>query len=240
MTVVINEEHLNLWAWMGQIVSSVDGNPLEYFSSEEHQLKMLFYHTIRCALVSGEPRNRNILTLSQNEMASDSLRSVSYLSFPLLEGILRKICNNFVDYSGKVKKQFNGHSRKYKIGSRCNSIEDMMYLYQNEIIGDSTKLDCLLQYVHDLSSDGEQHAFKTIYIWRNSSLHGDVGAFSIIGGIVLNIALFILLNSIKDNYIFYRDKALKNALFYEDAKNSLLFYKPNSNDKINISLGQKK
>lgn len=246
MTVKINVEHFKFWAWMGQIVSASDGNPIEYFSSEEFQLKELFYHTIRCALVSGEQRDINILTLDQYEMASGSLRSVSYLSFPLLEGMLRKVCNNYVDYSGNVIQEFTinyspDKSKTYKIGDNCRSIKNMLYLYQSKIIDDSTKLDCLLQDVHKLSSNGD-HAFQTIYNWRNSSLHGNRKAFVNIGGIVLNISLFILLDSIKNKYGTYQERALRSAEIREkeNPKYSLLFYKPNSVYKFNITLGQRK
>lgn len=247
---IINEDHLNFWAWMGQIVRTTirkeNDSRIDYYSSEELQIKMLFSHIIRCALASFELVPGINLPPHTREMVSQSNISVSYLSFPLLEATLRKACKDYVDFSGKVVAPFDIKNKKGKIidqyhtdkklgKPQCSNIGHLLHLYSCKDETTKEKMEYLLKYIPEISPN--EDVFKTIYIWRNNSLHGDVKAFSNIGGIVLNISLFIILQSIKDDYISYRDKAHKEAEFH--SVSSFSIYNSESNGKGNILHGQK-
>ena len=126
-----------------------------------------------------------------------------YLAFPVLEAILKKTCAQFVDYDGRVVSSFDvtrsdGGVHSYRSGGRCGSIRDLLFLLHQRVA--SAELVRALDYLRrHLQSLDARDPFDLLYDWRNASLHGQT-SFPTIGGTVLNTALLIALDSVKDDY----------------------------------------
>jgi hypothetical protein len=54
---------------------------------------------------------------------------------------------------------------------------------------------------------GSTDGYETVYVWRNSSLHGEA-TYATIGGTIYTLALLIALSDIKNDYIKLRDGAV--------------------------------
>ncbi|HHD2754425.1 TPA: hypothetical protein ACOTG0_003280 [Clostridium perfringens] len=226
MNTIISQDHQWFWAWVGEIVNNRNIN---YFNKEnEREIKELFSICIRSTLAGIEKPPRNYeealerfnyrkehpLEHNLNEINMNKSLILSYISFPLLEGILKKYCNEYVLLSGKVIKNFKvvrgrRNSRLYKKGEHINSIRDLLLLVI-QIAGDMQlveDLNIVLEHIAMLNKENTNDPCKIIYDWRNSSLHGET-SYSTIGGTILNIAIIIILHSIEDTY----NKNLSNIL----------------------------
>lgn len=226
MNTIISEDHQWFWAWIGEIVN--DRN-INYFNKEnEREIKELFSICIRSTLAGIEkpPRDHEEalerfnyrreypLENNLNELNLNKSLILSYISFPLLEGILKKFCNEYVLLSGKVIKDFkvvrgSGYNKFYRNGESINSIQDLLLL-AIQIVGDIhlvEDLNIILEHIARLDKGNTNDPCKIIYNWRNSSLHGETN-YSTIGGTILNIAIIIILHSIEEEY----SKNLSNIL----------------------------
>lgn len=211
---IISEDHQLFWAWIGEVV-----NDINYFdSSNEREIKELFSVCIRSTLAGIEKpicsieESRKRFEYKRNHPIEHNLKEVyihkdlilSYLAFPLLDGVLKKYCSNYVQLDGKVINDFkvireNGYQKKYEVGDLISSIEDLLLLViqkvgEKELVND---LKSILQHISEL--ENSNNPCKIIYTWRNSSLHGQTN-YSTIGGTILNISIIIILHSIKDKY----------------------------------------
>lgn len=230
MNIVVDRDHQFFWAWIGEVVNS---KYINYFSQEdEREIKELFSVCIRSTLAGIEkpPRNyEEALTLfnyrkdhpiehNLKEVKNNMPLVLSYISFPLLEGVLKKYCKEYVSLSGKVVTKFNvlrgsNYTKIYKVGDSINSIQDLLLLVI-QIVGDKSlvrDLQNMLDHIKGLDQQNSNDPCKIIYDWRNSSLHGETNYYTI-GGTILNIAVIIILHSIEDEY----RKELSNII--EDAK----------------------
>lgn len=215
MNTVVDWDHQFFWAWIGEVVNS---KYINYFSQEdEREIQELFSVCIRSTLAGIENPKRNYeeaLTYRKNHPIEHNLNEVknnmqlvlSYISFPLLEGVLKKYCKEYVSLSGKVVKKFDilrgsNYKKIYKVGDSINSIQDLLLLVI-QIVGDKSlvrDLKNMLDHIKGLNQQNSNDPCKIIYDWRNSSLHGETNYFTI-GGTILNIAIIIILHSIENEY----------------------------------------
>ncbi len=213
LNTIVVQDHFDLWSWCGEIIV---GSRSEYFSHEEHEIKSLFQASIRASLanckkpVRSREEHRLQTEAEQNlphharYFLYDSFLVLAYISFPLLESTLKRVGSIYLNMDGTVKNAFQvlnraGKPRKYKSGSQCSSIRDVLYLvYEN--IADSELKALLDEFrAHISSLDGSEDPFDLIYSWRNQSLHGSTN-FQTIGGTLLNLCLVFCVYSLKDNY----------------------------------------
>ena len=138
--------------------------------------------------------------------------------FPFLEAVLRRVCNQFVDFEGRVKTRFtvpnkNGGNLVYDPNGgrkRCNSIRDLLYLHQAEAAPDFTERINALR-THFMELVPSKDPFDLIQKWRNQSLHGATN-FHTIGGSVLNLALLIVLSELKNRFEEHRQVVLQHCI----------------------------
>ncbi|USK64844.1 hypothetical protein [Peribacillus frigoritolerans] len=221
MNTIISSDHAFFWSWIAEVLLNRDTG---YFTEKEEDIKKLFLTCTRASLAEiqnpqmewEEVAKRNdLMEFNTSELVKNRNLILAYLSFPLLEAILKKACHNYVDYSGKVLKDFeirgrrgktgrrkrdqsygpNGNGRKYTI----SSLGDLLILLYDNVASQDLK-DKLTSIRSDIEGiDDSEDPFYVIYGWRNSSLHGQAG-YPTIGGTLLNIAIIIALDVIKDNY----------------------------------------
>jgi hypothetical protein len=148
-----------------------------------------------------------------NHYAWDFLASghtaLSYLCFPFLEAVTRRACAAFVDLNGTVRQPFAGsRGRPYQVGQPCSNLAHLLRLLRDQVANQTLQADLteLLGHVARIakSSDG---CFE-IFVWRNSSLHGET-THQTIGGTIYALALLIALDGIKEDYLKFRADAIE-------------------------------
>jgi hypothetical protein len=215
LNTIIDFDHQLLWAWCAEVLIGSHG---QFFDANEREVKSLLGLACRASLAgvarpdkSGfEERRRQHELMEPNarELVNHAHEVLSYLSFPLLEGVLRKVAKTYITYDGVVLVPFQGKNRKYEANDRCSNLGDLLRLLEAQIAGPD-----LRQAVDDLKKhlqllDPGKDAFDIIFDWRNSSLHGEA-RLPTIGGTVLSMTLVIALDQIQSNYDALRTEAMK-------------------------------
>lgn len=235
---IIDQDHYALWCWLGEVISFEmydPDNSYSYFTRDEHEIKELFQAVIRTSLagIRKPPQDkdewqkqneiRDLMDLNSKEMIGKSGLILSYLVFPLLEATLKKNCREYIEYDGKIKKNFiikkkQGKNRTYSIGETCSNLRDLLFLYYNEVasIACRIKLDLFRNHLKYL--DKSIDPFDLIYGWRNSSLHGS-NSYQTIGGTLLNLVLLLILEEMEGKFEIIKPKVMEKVL-WEKSTNS--------------------
>lgn len=202
-TTLILNDHLALWSWCGELLV---GAAAWSASTQRDELQDLLKTTLHASLArcqrpvktKQEAREQydQLRTAlghhAQNHIQSSSLIS-AYLSFPLLEGVLKRACHSYVGMDGSVVAEFaraDGSKPSYKVGKRCSSLNDLLALHRSCIA--CSDLGGLIDEfrLHFEAAHPGMSAFSRMYEWRNQSLHGTTH-IATIGALVLNYALLI-------------------------------------------------
>jgi len=228
---VVDPDHQYLWAWCVQLL--IDPHAA-YFLPNEYDLAALMRLACRAALADFESKPVN-MPVNSGELAKNSSVLLTYLSLPLLDGVLKKTCSSYVQYDGTVRQQFERIGRPkglYKQGSRCSSIEDLLWLLYNHV-ADKWLRDALddVRKSISIAAMGKE-AFSTIYGWRNHSLHGQA-TYTTIGGSILTITLLIALTALESNFQHISSDNLASVISWRKSGKTaldwprLIFYPPN-------------
>ncbi|WP_437830659.1 hypothetical protein ACQRXC_03980 [Niallia taxi] len=215
MNSIQSADHKYFWAWVGEVLLGSESN---FFSDEEHHIRKLFESCIRSTLATQDYRDD--IEFNSSELLSNNSLILAHLSFPLLESLLKKLCKEYVDISGRVLKPFEirlSRNRVIQYGTgqknKISSLRDLLYLYENYVSNEEGKehLNLFKQCISDV--DNSMRPYDLIYQWRNHSLHGQF-SYSTIGGTILNLIILLSLNNIKDNYENRRGRSKETSLFY--------------------------
>ncbi len=213
LNTIIDADHLLFWAWAGELLLSPEA---KFFSADEMELQQLFSSAIRASLAPiGIEKRWAEMDHNARELVTKAHLVLVYLALPLLEGLLKKVCQRYVDYSGKVvahfqvppRGRFNG---QYNTGARCSSLRDLMYLLY-QVVADQDlrpRLDEMRSMLQALDSTADP--FDTLYTWRNQSLHGQA-SFPTIGGTLMNLAVLISVNQLRQDYEVHRRRACEEV-----------------------------
>lgn len=133
-----------------------------------------------------------------------SAETSSYLVYPLLEAVAKRLLKDWVSSSGKVIKEFSvpkksGCPRKYKARGHVSAIGDLLLLIcqESEFSELGTDLGEIFKHIEALYPD-EYSATSVIYQkWRNPAMHGEQHVPTATG-VVLNIVILLAIASIPD------------------------------------------
>lgn len=217
-------DHIFVWSWCAQVIAHHDN---EYFSMEEMNLRELIQAIVHAVKAHGhrvEHPNRNDYDFSMEgviefaearnaAMEKVALPStidqylqvkshvVSYLSFPLLEGVLKKRCSEYVGLDGEVRKEFSISPVKDPIrqGKQVSSLAVLLFLYFELVANEFEKKYFSLIVDHLKTFSTEKHPFWMIFDWRNQLLHGQRDHF-VVGGVLLSMSLLIAIASLGDRF----------------------------------------
>lgn len=215
LNTIIDFDHQLLWAWCAEVLVGSHG---QFFDANEHDLKSLLGLACRASLAgvqspdgSSFQKSRQQYELMEpnaRELMTHAHEVLSYLSFPLLEGVLRKVGKSYITYDGVVLVPFQVKNRKYEANERCNNLGDLLRLLEAQIASPDLRqaLDDLKKHLQRL--DPSKDAFDIVYDWRNSSLHGEA-RLPTIGGTVLSMTLVIALDQIQSTYNALRTEVTK-------------------------------
>lgn len=213
LNTVIDQDHFGLWSWCGELLL---GAGSQYFQREQYELKRLFETAIHASLagcnrpVNNREEWQEQVRISQQqphharEYVYSASLALSYLAFPLLEGLLKRRCARYVAFDGQVVARFeipngNGRLKVYEPGSKCSSLKHLLMLHHAQVA--APQLVAKLDEFKDLLArfDPAQDGYSLIYGWRNDSLHGSAN-FQTIGGTMLNLSLLIALFEIQPEF----------------------------------------
>jgi hypothetical protein len=200
MNFFMSLDHFLLWSWVAELLLERPG-PLSH--SVDREIHQLAETTARAALANANRPMRpgeafdyraevdRLLNRNARYLIDHSAVVLSYISFPLLEALVRRSCPAYVDMDGVVQQPFErANGSLYPVGSRCNSVGDMLRLLLNHVAGQGLKgnLTEILNHIENVA--GEDEGCSVIYNWRNSSLHGET-THQTIGGTVYGLSLII-------------------------------------------------
>lgn len=216
----MNLDHFLLWSWVAELLLERPG-PLSH--SVDREISQLAETAARAALTNAarpmRPREAfeyraevdRLLNRNANYLINHSYIVLSYISFPLLEAVVRRACPTYVDMNGVVQQPFEkANGKLYAVGARCNSVGDMLRLLRDRVAGHELKNNLIEILSHIEKITGVSDGCSVIYDWRNSSLHGET-THQEIGGTVFGLSLIIALSDIEDRYVQLRDAAAARA-----------------------------
>jgi hypothetical protein len=217
MNTVIDQDHVLLWSWCGEILLGAKG-PL--LTQAEPEVSRLAATTLRAALANTRPPTKEafersraaseLMEHNERQFLAHAHDALAYLAFPLLEAVTRRACAQYVDLTGKVLIPFPRSSGKtYAVNSRCSSVGDLLQLMLSTVASDGLRADLeeLLDHVHALQPETDSGQ-AVIFVWRNSSLHGEA-SLPTIGGTVLTLALRIAVDELRDIYPRRKEEAMR-------------------------------
>jgi hypothetical protein len=219
MNAVIDQDHLFFWSWCGDLLAGPHWTYFGKDNSEDHELRELLSLAVRATLSSGaataDPDALLAMNVHLRELAIHGPSQIlTYLSFPLLEGILKKECRRYVDQDGTVLQAFEvpgapGKSPvKYvtdtsgdKGRTECSSLRDLLWLLHDYVASPELKsdLDAISGHIRGSFAKPSEGGFGVLYRWRNSSAHGSE-SLQTVGGTVLSISLVIAIHALVNEY----------------------------------------
>jgi len=212
MNMVVTEDHAILWDTIGREL--LDPPSLYFreshnapFPAEYHAFRELFVTTIKTS--TGEWNLFQKHTISKwkwFQMPAEYpevhvMNPAAYLVYPLLEAVLKETLSSFIERNGIVRARFTVPGRTYNSDgrTRCNRVDDHMLvlLGQQSHLADLNN-DLSLIYAHiAFLYPGRDPISVISQEWRNPAMHGEDN-ISTAFGVVLNIALFIAMDYVKD------------------------------------------
>lgn len=229
LNTIVDQDHFGLWSWCAEVILYRETN---FFDHQEREIRNLFETCIRASLVhckepvaNHEEWQRQVdidqqIPHNSKQFIQESSLVLAYLTFPLLEAMTKKICNNYVNMNGNVIKKFSvtnkfGGLREYDPNGKwnqkqCSSLRDLLSLLYNNISSNKLRkaIDEFRSHISTL--DNSQDPFDIVYDWRNQSLHGST-SFQTIGGTLLNLVILIAIHQLSDKYNSLRVKVLNNC-----------------------------
>jgi len=216
LNTVLDADHHFLWAWCGELLLNPRSN---LFPAEQYEVKSLFETSIHAALAgcSSPPADINEYNHRQHikslqphhaiQFIQKSNLTLAYLSFPLLEAVLKRACAAYVDLNGSVITDFSvtpvsGKVREYKKNKTCSSLRDLLLLHYDKVSNQTLKSH-IETFRSNLQTLDPRDPFDLIYSWRNQSLHGTTN-FQTIGGTLLNFAILISIFEIENDFEAYQ------------------------------------
>lgn len=205
LTTLIDLDQQLFWAWCAEILLARESAFQRETDPEITVLATVAFQAALANMLSpGQSWNPAMLPLQQ--IAPNAywllIRSqwvLTYLSFPLLEAVGRRVAMEFVDYAGRVRTEFQGRSRRYTVGQRCNNVGDLLFLIEDRVANENVKRDLTEVKSHLGQLMDGRDGYEVIYDWRNSSLHGET-SLGTIGGTVLMVAIRLALETVAENY----------------------------------------
>jgi len=224
MNTIVDQDHFGIWSWSGELLLSPRA---AVFTAQQREIKSLFEANLHAALTHcRKPTSSREEWQAQNQIEQQlqhhagqllqgSSLVLAYLSFPLLEAILKRACAAFISLDGTVISQFrvprrNGTVREYNPQEQCSSIRDLLYLHHT-----NTAPATLQAFINEFRShiqflDSSKDPFDLIYEWRNDSLHG-TSNYQTIGGTILSLALLISIFEIEADFEDRRQRAVEHC-----------------------------
>lgn len=235
---VVTMDHYFIWSWVSEVLLSRYVYVYECDSEDSNLLNLCCRSALANTYV--QVNNENEWARKQavekatphfiKRFQEQSFLALGYLVFPLLEGIIKQKASQFITTNGEVVSEFsilkrNGSAQRYKVGKRCSSLRDLLFLFYNSVCSPELKSD-IDAIRHNISLiDAEQDPFDTIYQWRNDSLHGFAN-HQHVAVTLFSLCLVILLHSIKHEYEGIKSKVANESALVTKLYAPWTYYPP--------------
>jgi hypothetical protein len=163
LNAIIENYHMEYWALVNSII--LDSKDIKRWIKRHNPLFSVIGTNLLNQLKPQykDQNNKRFQNSLFNKLYYHDFFPAVWAGFAYLEGLCRRICNEFVDTSGTVKKEFIVCGKKYGIGGRISNLYHILSLTHNKIREDTRKI--LDKFFIDYNP-------KQIFAWRNDSLHG--------------------------------------------------------------------
>ena len=225
LNTVVDHDHSAFWSWCAELLC---GSRATYFGQAiaDYPLRTLMELTFRASLVGAYRPDKqgweqaravdSLLDVHTQAWKRGAHTALTYLAFPLLEGVVKRKCSHYVEMDGTILHEWsttaaNGRPQTHQVGRRCSSLWSLLDLLKTLVACEELRDDLanIEDHLATYSDDGSP-GFKVLYDWRNGSLHG-ASMNGTVGGTVLNTAILIALSDIRDNYDAIRQQTLEQV-----------------------------
>lgn len=178
--IQVTFDHYHYWSWTAEMLREVDLGE----DSLEIGLRRLFLHTVDFAVgrLGSIPINdrfrqenrqlRELASPHAKRAMRESFRAATQLSYPLLEGILRRLCSEYVDVDGSLKQGKKIHTMNGVEEHRASNLGGILYHYENVVAEDeiAASLSSLLSEMDRFSTT--KSGYRLLNSWRHPHSHG--------------------------------------------------------------------
>lgn len=242
-SALVVPEHGEVISWCAQILSCRQTSCFKI--PEEFHLEMLMKSCVSAFNSSPECQE---LDTERNYFIFKANYYHVYLTFPFLEGVLRKACSEYIGSDGRVLKFFEVKPKgkeksKYKPSAskikKCSNLFHMIIFLRDsrhdpELSEYLVVFEEVLRMVFSGSGkresgfsfdDFEREPFEAIYAWRNSTLHG-VKSYSNIFYVVMTLGLLVALYLCKSKYEETRNQFCEIKKQIDVSRHPSMLYPP--------------
>ncbi len=222
-------DHHRFWGWCVQVLLTA---PIRNIVPTSGDLIHQLLESSACLILGGESYVLAPLDYKHSKdydwclerLISRKLFILKFLTYLLLESLLKAHCSSFVQADGTVTTQFsiqrrNGSNRLYNPGNRCSSLRDLFILLQQ-----SSASPELLETLQRLESHFQRldptPFIDLLYEWRNATLHG-TSEITAVSGTSFNLCLLLCLELVQPNYAGLQQAAVQNVVNWKAAKFNL-------------------
>jgi len=200
--VQVTYDHFHYWAWTAEVLKNINMRT----NSVERDIEDTFRLAVDFAVgrLSSVPINeqlrrenkqiRNLVSNHTQRAMSLSHRAATQLSYPLIEGLLRRLCSDFVDIDGQIKSgsailQMNGKEKK---SGRANNLGDLLYHFENRVaeLETASVLESIRVEMSQFSDN--KSGYQIINSWRHPHSHGGERFSGAEHVVLLNIASLLV------------------------------------------------
>ena len=211
------KDHKLFWLYASSLISDYHPGNQSHLMRDDPELFQLFNTCTSLLFMEHQPSAS--MGNSTPQSFNPSLLA-SYMFFPLLETLSRRIASEYISEDGVVIKEFCVDGISYlPTGKRkCSSLKHILHLAVSRVEPDSLRagISELIQNLEKFSSD-DKDGYAFLYELRNSALHAGV-AVATIGGYAASIAMLLGLNIYKDRFENSR-KFINESIVYLRAQN---------------------
>jgi len=205
------DDHYFLWAWCAEVFSNSISTIYKRLTNQQISLLRISAHTA----LSRTRHESNGIGVHVSSMIGNSSLILQYLTFPLLESILRHVCSDYVEADGTVKKKFGD----CKIGRRCNNLGKLLTLY-TDLSRDIPERQGTLRLLTEIKSTRPNNELNEwLFQSRSGALHGENNQITT-GALVLNICFALCLGELDDEtYLSERDSIMQGINWWHRTQN---------------------
>jgi hypothetical protein len=121
-TAMPDRDHLYFWAWTGEVFFGKRSPFLGRDNKFDIEIKELAQDVLTIALVIDAPAyvtiepSQSLKPQLIHDMLMHSFGRLPYLAFPLLEGLVKRSCKDYIKPNGEVRKKWKARGQEIQAG----------------------------------------------------------------------------------------------------------------------------
>ncbi len=175
LNAIIENDHREYWSFVNKVAQD---STIDFWIRTHHPLRVVINSDLVMQLKPKyqDQGNRQWQNTLMDSFYGYMLFPAVWSGFSYLEGICRRICHDFIDEEGEIKKAFRVNGRQYRSArgnryvtgrrkgyTKISSLCDLLVLTRRKVSPHTR---------HVLASFFRDYSASDIYSWRNACLHG--------------------------------------------------------------------